>query len=98
MADDKAGIIQVLKHAVGLEKGALDVVKLARWTGLFIIVSSLVLALWLLIDPTVGFAGVGPSFDGRIRGFWGALITPAWTGVAIIVLAELVDRMRSSQK
>ena len=38
MAEDNTAVVQVLKHATGLEKGPVDVVKTARWAGLFIIV------------------------------------------------------------
>ena len=92
MADEGKGVIQVLKHTLGLEKGQdLDVVKLARWVGLFILVSSLILAIWMLFSPL--FAP-GVSFTTRIRLFWGALITPTWTALAILLLAEMVDRVR----
>ena len=92
MEQESKGVVAVLRHTLGLERGEFGVVRLARWVGLFIVASGIVLAIWTLIDPTVGPGRF--SFDARIRLFLIALSTPAWTGVAIILLAEFVDRFR----
>ena len=91
-ADSKSGI-QGLRHALGLVSDELDVVRLARLIGLFMVGSTLLLALWTLIDPV--FGGGTVSIEVRIRLFWVALVTPTWAGVVIILLAELVDRAKA---
>ena len=86
------GIKSVLLRAVGLGQGqGTDMVRVARWIGGFIVLSGVVLALWGLILPAFR-----PPLNARLQIFWGALIAPAWTGVVIILLAELVERTRKS--
>ena len=96
MAEEKRGVMAALKHAFGMEKGAeFDVVRLARWIGFFILVSSLIWALWSLYAPFFG-ATKGFPLGFRFATFWTTLITPGWTGVAIILLAEAADRLRGA--
>ena len=96
MAEEKRGVMSTLKHAFGMEKGAeFDVVRLARWIGLFIIVSAVIMALWSLYAPFFG-GTKGFPLGLRFSAFWTTLITPGWTGVAIILLAEAVERLRGA--
>ena len=100
MAHENQGVFSVLRHALGLEGGKVDVVKLSRWVGSFLLVSTIVLAVWNLIAPTIVGGGGEFSFASRLRMTWLAIVAPGWNaapvwvGVAIILLAELVERAR----
>ena len=96
MAQENQGILSVLQHALGLEGGNVDIVKLGRWVGTFLLFSTLLLAVWNLIDPTIG--GGGFPLTTRLRLTWLAIVSPGWNaapvwvGLAVILLAELTER------
>ncbi len=89
MANESQGILRSLRHMLGIEKGdGLSAERLGRWIGTFILVSAVVLSIWALFSPFLGAAG--GSAATRIRAFWTSLVATGWTGVAIILLAEMV--------
>ena len=102
MANENQGLSSGLRRALGFERGPVDVVKLSRWVGVFLLVSTLWLAAWNFIDPTIVGGGGEFSFTARLRMTWLAIVSPGWNaapiwvGVAVIVLAEIADRPRRS--
>jgi len=65
-----------------------DIVGLGRLAGAFVIASGLGLAIWSALQ----FEGVGAFGDRFFRG-WYMFVSIAWGGAAIILLAELVNRL-----
>ena len=92
MAQENQGTLQTLKHTLGLERGQLTPERLGRWIGTFILFSAVVLAIWALFSPSMGVAG--GSFETRIRAFWTTLVTTSWSGIAIILLVEMLEVRR----
>lgn len=75
-----------------LKKG-WDVVRLGRWAGVFVLASALVFGAW---DPFF-FGGRGESLELRIFFFWRSFVGTGSFGVIIILLAELVNRLRDDE-
>ena len=74
-----------------------NVVALCRWAGIFVLVSAVVLAIWTAFDPTVLYANSDTgdiSGLSQIRVFWQTLVELGWPGIAIVLLGELVERLR----
>jgi hypothetical protein len=65
-----------------------DVVWLGRLAGAFVIASAVGLAIWVFIQ-----SGEYASMDDRVLSLWHMFVSIAWGGVAIILLAELVNRL-----
>jgi hypothetical protein len=67
-----------------------DMVGLGRLAGAAVVASGLGLAIW----SVVGFGNYDSDpLDYKIWRFWYMFVSIAWGGVAIILLAELVDRV-----
>ena len=64
-----------------------DIVWLGRLAGAFVIASAVGLAIWSFVRAS------DASLDDRIMGLWYTFVGISWGGVAIILLAELVDRL-----
>ena len=96
MAQESQSTLRSLRHTLGLERGdGLSADRLGRWIGTFILFSAVVLAIWALFSPFMGAAG--GSFEIRIRAFWTTLVTTSWSGVAIILLVEILDARQSQE-
>jgi hypothetical protein len=65
-----------------------DIVGLGRFAGAFVLASAVGLAIWVFVQY-----GDYASLDHRILSLWQVFVSIAWGGVAIILLAELVDRL-----
>jgi hypothetical protein len=69
-------------------KGSWNIVMLGRWAGVFVLLSSVALAIWdilISLDP--------PDLHLQVRIFLWTLVQIGGGGVIIILLAELVDRL-----
>jgi len=67
-----------------------DIVGLGRLAGAFVIASALGLGIWNAVGSPFDHS---PSLDIRLWNLWASFVNLAWGGVAIILLAELVDRL-----
>ncbi len=72
----------------------LDVVALGRVAGVLVLLSALGLAIWFAVDT--GFPSDFMSFRMRMQRFWSTLVGVGWGGVALILLAEIADRLRGA--
>ena len=66
-----------------------DIVGLGRLAGAFVIASALGLGIWNAAD----MGNYSPPVDLRLKELWWTFVDIAWGGVAIVLLAELVDRL-----
>jgi hypothetical protein len=71
-----------------------DIVGLGRLAGAFVIASALGLAIWNAVSSPYDFS---PPLDLRFYLLWSTFVSIAWAGVAIILLAELVDRLTKTR-
>jgi len=65
-----------------------DIVGLGRLAGAFVIASAVGLAIWVFVQ-----SGEYASLDDRLLSLWHMFVSIAWGGAAIILLAELVNRL-----
>ena len=68
-----------------------DIVWLGRLAGAFVIASALGLGIWSAVGFDTYYEGT--PFRFRVYDFWRTFVGIGWSGVAIILLAELVDRV-----
>ncbi len=65
------------------------IVGLGRLAGGFVLASAVGLSIWIFVQ----MGGYDASLDDRIMTLWHQFVSIAWGGVAIILLAELVNRL-----
>ena len=68
-----------------------DAAQLARWAGIFVIVSAVGLGIWQAVD----FSGPPGSagFQFKVLMFWRSLVSVGSFGVIILLLTELLRRL-----
>jgi hypothetical protein len=69
----------------------VDVVEFGRWAGVFVLISAPGWAIW---NATI-FA---EALQETVAIFWGNLISAGSFGVIIILLAEVVDKLRERRR
>jgi len=66
-----------------------DIVRLGRLAGVAVIASGVALAVWEAVGV---YSGYSAPLKVRLFELWFRFVSIAWGGVAIILLAELLDR------
>jgi hypothetical protein len=68
-----------------------DIVLLGRLAGVAVIASGVALAIWNAVGVYGGYGGYSDPLKVRVFTAWMTFVSIAWGGVAIILLAELLD-------